>query len=470
MRFSLSVKFALLSALLVLVVAGATTYVLVFRYGQAREEELVARDRELSQVLAGLRRADGRLSFEPIVSFVESSDRVDTGLVYAVELDKAGALQQGSLNPRVFSALDPTYAELVQQGRKQVLEALAAGKVDRRQRIKEYALPVPGGQVRLGFNLRRIDQQISAQTQVGVVILGVGLLLGALGSVVLARRLASPIRRLAGAMEAVANGDLQQTVQVRSSDELASLAQSFNQMMRALREAGHQQQSLAPYLAPAVMKRLTEVDDPLELTPEEGPVTVAFLSLVGVDQLSFELPPRPLLALLNEYLAPVIEAVSRHDGVIYRVDGGRVKAVWGVPEPAPDGELQAVRAVLAARAAVEAEARRQAASGAHALRLRAGVATGRAVAGNLGSARRVSYTVLGAVVEVASETERLARPGELLLAEATFNKVRGRVQTRPAQPLMLAALGEAVPLYRVEGLATDAGTRATEKGGGVRGG
>ena len=73
----LSIKLALLGAILVVAVAGLTSYLLVFRFRQASELELVTRDRELAQVLASLRDARGQLDFETLSSFVSSSDRED---------------------------------------------------------------------------------------------------------------------------------------------------------------------------------------------------------------------------------------------------------------------------------------------------------------------------------------------------------------------------------------------------------
>lgn len=449
MRLSLSLKFSLLSVVLVVLVAGVTSYLMVFRFGSSGEQELVSRDRELAKVLAGLRRGDGKLDFDTLQSFVGSSDRVDTGLVYGLELDRTGALLRGALNARLFSEMDPSYAVQMRQGRKQVLEQLAAGKIDRTDRIKEYSLRLPAGEVRLGFNLQRIRDQIIDQQRVALSILLVGLALGVAGAIILARRLTRPVKRLAGAMEAVARGDVDQTVQVTSGDELASLAASFNQMTRALREKKRVREVFALYMSGQVIDRILKEGNPLEMIPEERAVTVVSLSLRGYEDHARRLSPRESIGLLNDYLAPIIEAVTAFDGNIDQLEGSRLVAVWGAPADVLEPELKAIGAALAARTAVIDEARRQAAAGSPELQLAVGVCSGRAVAGNIGSSRRVAYRVLGGAAALAREIERMAQPGEILASEAAYGKVRKQVEAKAGAPLILEGMEEAVPLYRI---------------------
>jgi class 3 adenylate cyclase len=298
--------------------------------------------------------------------------------------------------------------------------------------------------------LRRIHDQIAEQQRVGLAILLAGLGLGIGGGVFLARRLTRPVKRLAGAMEAVARGDMDQTVQVSSGDELASLAESFNRMTRALREKRRVREVFSLYMAGEVIERILRESEPLEMIPEERAVTVVSLSLHNHASLARQMSPRESIGLLNDYLAPIIDAVAAFGGTIDQLDGPRVVVVWGAPSDVRDPELKAISAALAARDAVVEESRRQMAAGGPQVHLCAGVCTGRAVAGNIGSARRVAYRVLGGAAELAREIERLARPGEILASEATYAKVRDRVAARAGAPLMLEEMDEAVPLYRIE--------------------
>lgn len=450
MKWTLSLKIALVSVCLVVLVVGVTSYVMVFRLAANSELEIVKRDRELAKVLAGLRTADERLDFQTLTSFVGSSDKVETGLVYAIEVGTGGEMLQGALNPRLFGELDPTFQVHVRQGRKRVLEMLATGKIDRLGRIKEYSLPIPKGNLRLGFDLQRIDEQIQREQKVGMTVLLSGLLIGILAAILLARRLARPVRYLAGAMEAVARGDIDQTVQVKSSDELASLASSFNKMTRALRDLGRIRDLFALYVAEPVVQRILREREPLEMVAEERAVTAVSFAFHDFSTIARQLSSREMIHLLNEYLAPIIDAVMDCGGVVSKIEGERILAVWGAPDDVVEPELKAIESALIARAAVEREGRRQTAAGGIALKICIGACTGRVIAGNIGSSRRLTYSVLHGAIDLTRHIEELAQPGEFLVSEATFNKVRSSVEAGACAPLMLEDLEEAIPLYRVE--------------------
>ncbi|MCK5800787.1 MAG: adenylate/guanylate cyclase domain-containing protein [Deltaproteobacteria bacterium] len=449
MRLSLTLKLGLLSALLILLVAGSTTYVLVFRFGQIRERELVGRDRELARVLAGLRNSRGDVNFKALTTFVASADSVDTGLVYALKLDDDHALRLGALNPKLFARLDPTYRIALKRGNQQVLNDLVRGKIERQGRIKEYALPIPGGVLRLGFDLRRIDRLIAQQTTASLIILGIGLLLGTLASIFLARSFGGKIKRLARAMEAVASGDLNQTVQVKSHDELASLAGSFNLMTRALRATEANKRLARLYLSEKVAERLSRENDPLTLSAEERAVTVGIFEIVGFDEHLAHRSPRESLQLLNEYLAPLLDALHAHGAVVLRLAPAHIQALWGALEGQPDAEIQAVRAAITARDAIDREARGQQIAGLPGLRLRAGVASGQVALGNIGSIDRLAYAAIGQPVDLAARIAAEAQPGDVFIAEQTFRHLPAKeFQATPQLPLPLRD-GKELPLYRL---------------------
>jgi class 3 adenylate cyclase len=451
-RISLTLKFGLLTALLVLIVAGTTTYVLVYRLGDERRRELVAHDRELARMLAGLRTADGSVDFDTLTRFVSSSDKVALGLVYAMELDEAGRLQRGALNPRLFAQLHPSYRERVLQGRAHVLRALAAGKIERAGRIKEYANPVPAGQLRLGFDFYRIDREISQQSQIGFVILAAGLLFGVVAAGLLAHRTTRPIRQLARAMKAVAEGDLTQTVQVGAHDELASLAGSFNQMMRNVREMRGVKELAAGYLSSHVVDRALAAGGVAQLPIEERAATVMRLRLAGWRGAGRNVSPRGGLTRLNQYLGPVIDVLIRHGGTVVALDSSGLQVIWGAPVEDPQAELRCLEAALAVTALLANEVRQSALAGLKPVQSAIGISTGRVALGELGSTERHSFSVVGEPVEFSRAIEALARPGEILFSEATFTKVADYVESQVSPPLMLDGLDEAIPLYRLAGL------------------
>ena len=383
----------------------------VFQSARSLEQVLLRGDAGLARVLAGLKGPGGAVDFNAIRLFVEASDRpgVQQGLVYAIETSARGRLKRGALNPRLFASLGPEYGALVVQGRRRVLEKLAAGKVERARRIRELSV----GRLRFGFELLRIDRQVDKVLGSGGVAVAAAFVLGVALSLLWGWRLGASLRRGA--------------------------------------EGADVRTRLEPFLGGAVADRLLGTPAPLELQAEERAVGVLVVAFRGLCALGSRRGSAETLRLANAYLAPVIDAVGACQGVVTQLDAHRVVAVWGFPEAAKEPERDAVKAARNVLAATSEEARRQGAAGGTPLLPCIGVASGRAVGGNLGSARRAAYTVTGFAVDLALQTELRARPGEILLAEAAFDKVRGAVGATPCTPLEVNGLADPVPLYRVDG-------------------
>lgn len=442
---SLSTRITLTGTLLVVITCGVGGYSL-YQSAGALEHELLRGEAALARILGGLGAAD----FDAIELFVASSDRPEAslGLVYAIEVDAGGKLGRGTLNPRLFASLGREYRAMVVQGRRHVLRLLAAGKVDRSRRIRELTL----GRLRLGFDLARIDRKVNDLLLQGAAALGGVFVLGLVLSVVIGRRLGAPLRRVARQMGEVAAGDGRPHVEVSpggAGGSLAEIVEAFERVRRLLAGKVDARTHLAPYLGRALADRLLE-GNPLELAAEERSVAVMVVGFRGLSTLGKDRSSLETLRLTNEYLAPLIDAIEKCNGVVTLIDAARLVAVWGFPA-GKEPERGAIKAALAARTAAQQEARRQQAIGGATLEPCIGIASGRAVGGNLGSARRAVYTVTGFAVELAAQTELQARPGEILVNEAAFDKVRGVVTGAPCAPLFLDGMEEAVPLYRLEG-------------------
>lgn len=445
-----SARTALLGAVLVAVGCGGG-FLVLWQSATRIERELLRGEAALARVLGTTERPGGELDFDGIRPFVEHSDRPDVslGVVYAMEVDRSGKMLRGAINPRLFASIAPQYRRLVLEGREQVLRALAAGKVERAGRIRELAV---GGRLKLGFDLARIDREVRALYTVGGAILGGFLLVGIALVVLLTRWSAAPLARLARQTSAVAVGeDLHRRIEIPGSGPVAQVARAFDQIRAELCDKVDAREVLGPYLGESVASRILGEASPLEIPAEERAVTVLALGLRGLSTVESGLAPGEALRAINEYFAPVIDALVDRAGSVVQLCGPRLVAVWGFPSPIKEPERAAIKAALAARAAARQEGRRQTAIGGMVLDPCVGIASGRAVGGNLGSARRVTYTVSGGAVELATLIEAQAQPGEILVNEAAFDKVRGVVTGAACAPLMAEGMEEAVPLYRLEG-------------------
>jgi len=236
----------------------------------------------------------------------------------------------------------------------------------------------------------------------------VGFLLTALVGLFVAGSVTAPVAELVAATKKLSEGDLDTAVDIRQNDELGQLGKAFNDMAGGLRE----KERFRSVLNKAVSKEIAEEllkKGMIELGGEERRVTVLFSDIRSFTTLSENLSPQELITQLNAYFKRMGAAIQRERGVIDKYIGDAIMALWGAPVSAPDDAVRAQRAALAMFAELDRlnDTRRDASL--PPLKIGVGLNAGTAVAGNLGSESRASYTVIGDAVNLASRVEGLTK-------------------------------------------------------------
>ncbi|MCZ7651367.1 MAG: GAF domain-containing protein [Thermoanaerobaculia bacterium] len=211
---------------------------------------------------------------------------------------------------------------------------------------------------------------------------------------------------------------------------------------------------LERYHSPAVIEEILGQD-----FSESGPtvgrmkvaeVSVLFADLVGFTALSERLPPAEVAELLEGYFTHATEAIFAAGGTLDKFIGDCVMAFFGAPMAQPDHALRAVRAAIAIQDGIDrwnAERRQR---GLPTLQARIAVNSGPVVVGDVGSASRVDYTVLGNTVNVASRLEQsAAEPGGIAIGGGTEALLGGRIPLEPLGELQLKGLQQRVGAFRV---------------------
>ena len=181
-------------------------------------------------------------------------------------------------------------------------------------------------------------------------------------------------------------------------------------------------------------------------------VTVLFADLVGFTTWSEKMTAELLARMLNEYFTLASEAIFACGGTIDKFIGDAVMAFFGAPLDQPDHAERAVDAALRIQEGVTAWNKTRAERGEPRLEVRIALNTGDAIVGDIGSQRRVDYTVLGNAVNVAARMEEfVAQPGDVVIGPATFEAVKGRYDTCQLGRFALKGLSAQVPLYKVLG-------------------
>jgi adenylate cyclase len=181
-------------------------------------------------------------------------------------------------------------------------------------------------------------------------------------------------------------------------------------------------------------------------------VTILFADLVGFTSWSEKMAAEPLARLLTRFFTLCSDAVFSQEGTIDKFIGDAVMAFFGAPIDQPDHAERAVAAALKMRAEVEAWNRERAEKGEPPIEARIALNTGEAIVGEIGSERRVDYTVLGNAVNVAARMEEfVATAGDIVVGPATYEAVRGRYKVARLGHYSLKGLSTPVPMYKILG-------------------
>ena len=246
-----------------------------------------------------------------------------------------------------------------------------------------------------------------------------------------------PIRTLRKAIDAVAEGDLEATVQVDDGSEVGRLQAGFNAMVGGLRERERLRDLYDRQVGPDVARAALEQG--AELGGRRAEISALFIDVIGSTTLAEREAPERVVALLNDFFAAVVEVVDAHGGLVNKFEGDAALCVFGAPIEQDD---HAGRALAAARALHERVA---ALDGG--LEAAIGVASGPAVAGYLGAETRFEYTVVGDPVNEAARLSDAAkrRPGRLLASAVALDRAGRSEQARWRTDGVLQLRGRRAP-------------------------
>lgn len=295
------------------------------------------------------------------------------------------------------------------------------------------------------YPLRELEKEVSGLRK-SVAGLGLAALVLALGLVMfVSRGLSGPIRDLVSGVEEIEKGNYGVRVPVSGGDEIGRLGSAFNEMAAGLALQEKYRSVLNAVADPTVAKQLMENQS--ALGGQLQGVTMLFCDIRGFTAMTENMSPAEVIDLLNHHMTAMTEVAYRHGGIVDKFVGDLIMVLFGAPFR---GEGDALNAVSCAQEMQRV--RRELNAGApRPLETGIGIATGDVVAGCMGSDQRLSYTVVGARVNLASRLCSVAQAGEIVLDEPTWEVVKSRIRAEPMQPLQLKGFSGPVACYRVTG-------------------
>ena len=224
------------------------------------------------------------------------------------------------------------------------------------------------------------------------ILSAIALVVGLLAQVFAARSIADPLTGVRTALEKVADGDLDVSVQVYDGSEIGLLQSGVNRMAEGLRERERLRDLFGRQVGADVAERA--LADKPQLGGEARDVSVLFVDLIGSTGLAEDRDPEEVVSMLNSFFSDVVRVVADHGGLVNKFEGDAALCVFGAPAELEDA---ATACLCAARAMT-----RRMQDLPEPLTAGIGVSAGRAVAGWVGAESRYEYTVIGDPVNEAA--------------------------------------------------------------------
>lgn len=229
----------------------------------------------------------------------------------------------------------------------------------------------------------------------------------------------------------------------------AAAAVSASTFLDQEREKAAFRARIEHYFSPPLLKKI--LDRPVLLEGcEKKVLTVLFSDISGFTTWSSRQAPEDIRRMLNEYFEQMAGIVFSFEGTIDKYIGDGMLAFFGDPVEQQDHAERAARAGIAMQRKV-AELRRQwEPEGGMAIAIRVGINTGEVIAGNMGSARRLDYTVIGSNVNLASRLESGARPGQVLVSKATRDALPPSIPVSPAGTISAKGFSDPIEVFTID--------------------
>ncbi len=206
--------------------------------------------------------------------------------------------------------------------------------------------------------------------------------------------------------------------------------------------------TMSRYMSKAVMERLLDSGDAV-LGGTGQDVSVLFSDIRGFTGLSAKLGPRETVAMLNEYFTEMVDVVFAHDGILDKYIGDAVMAVFGSPFKTDHDADNAVAVANRMMIKLADLNRRRLERGADAIRIGVGISSGEVIAGNIGSLKRMEYTVIGDRVNLAPRLESANKyyGTQILLSEFTVDALTRPTLLRELDRLRVRGRQEPLIIY-----------------------
>jgi len=258
-----------------------------------------------------------------------------------------------------------------------------------------------------------------------------------------------PLDKLANAMKEVEKGNLDVRVEIVSNDEIGSVTEGFNLMVKGLKESESIKDSFGKYVSQEIRDEI--LNGRISLDGEMKRATLLFSDLRNFTPLVESKHPKEVVNIMNQYFTQMTEAIKENRGLVLQYVGDEIEAVFGAPVSYEGHTDMAVKAALEMRRRLIELNKNFEKQGVDPLQHGIGIHTGAVLAGNIGSKDRISYALVGDTVNLASRITGLTKEFscDIILSQTTNSLLTGNFIADQLSAVNVKGKKEKVLIYKL---------------------
>ncbi len=203
-----------------------------------------------------------------------------------------------------------------------------------------------------------------------------------------------------------------------------------------------------PYVPKAVTSRILEGKG--SLPSERSEATIIFIDIRGFTKLADQLDPEKATEIINNIFEPIVGLIEKYGGSINKFLGDGLMAIFGTPFSHEDDPERAARASLEIMKSIEKNGKLKIGNKTKRLKARIGINTGLCISGEIGSASRKEFTVIGDAVNLASRLQVIAPTGKIMVGERTYQKIKEKFIFELPRKLKIKGKKDLVTAYKLK--------------------
>lgn len=291
--------------------------------------------------------------------------------------------------------------------------------------------------------------------QTNLYILGIALTLSIILVFLYAQGLVNPIKSLVHATGLIEKGEYDIQLQAKSKDEVGVLTSSFSKMASGLQERERMKDAFGRFVNKEIAEKAMKGE--IKLGGERKQCAIFFSDLRGFTAMSEKMTPEEVVEYLNEYFSAMVECVENTNGIVDKFIGDAIMATWGAVSSHGNDTENAVNAGLMMREALLIFNESNEARNKPIAKFGCGINTGDAISGQIGSERKLEYTVIGDAVNLASRIEALNKPfgTDVLISQDAYEEVKDIFKVEPMPAIKVKGKTEPQTIYAVIGRLDD---------------